>query len=247
MQQTLLLPMADRRVPTPPFIRWGCSGPIPFGSPLLVAFFWEEDDTFFRFQDLRTPHLLLFDDDVWWRFTVVSSGSHNSALLVAMCCSLASFCWSARKRHVSRMLSRRHTSNSWASCCWLPSNIGFTSLQEHRKKHLGQHRQSHAAVYTRAGKNCTYSSLKTRDGGEWLSPESMEEYIWLERITVLLNLCWMQRLIEVMQSLSSNLYPWLALQWVARVRKGQQILAAPALTTTGARHITSQWWRLYLQ
>ena len=113
---------------TPPFIRCECSGTIPLRSPLLAAFLWDDDDdTFFRFQDLRTPHLL-FDEDVWWMFTVVSRGSHNT-LLVTVRCSLASLCWSARKRHVSRMLSSRHTSNSCASCCWFPSKMGFTSLR----------------------------------------------------------------------------------------------------------------------
>jgi hypothetical protein len=39
----------------------------------------------------------------------------------------------------------------------------------------------------------------------------MEEYVWLERITVLFDLCSMQGFIEVMKSLSSNLYPRLGL------------------------------------
>lgn len=83
------------------------------------------------------------------------------------------------------------------------------------------------------------------------SPKSMEEYVWLERITVFFDLCSMQWFIEVVKSLSSNLYPRLGLQGVTWVGKWstqrQQVLATPALATTGACHIASQWWRLYLQ
>lgn len=83
------------------------------------------------------------------------------------------------------------------------------------------------------------------------SPKCMEEYVWLERIAVLLDLCSMQWFIEVVKSLGSNLYPRLGLLGFTRVDKRstqrQQVLAAPALAATGARHIAPQWRWLRLQ
>lgn len=36
---------------------------------------------------------------------------------------------------VSLMLSSKQTKSSWASCCWFPSNIGFTSLWQSMKQY----------------------------------------------------------------------------------------------------------------
>lgn len=102
--------------PTMPFA-FGCARDTEL--PLLVIFFF--------FLDLRMllfPELLLSDcvSVAEWSVWV------NSEKPPLFWPNWLSLCLTNNWK-VSLMLSSKQTKSSCASCCWFPSNIGFTSLQ----------------------------------------------------------------------------------------------------------------------